>query len=373
MIYLDYNATTPVDEKVLQAMLPYFTTHFGNAASATHTFGWIAKDVVETARNNIAQHLNCSESEIIFTSGATESLNLAIKGIYERYQTKGNHIITCKTEHNAVLDTCKYLETKGATISYLSVDENGLINLDELEKCITDKTILVAIMLANNETGVIQPIQDIAKITHQKNTILCCDATQALGKIPVDVQQLNVDVMAFSGHKMYAPKGIGALYIRRRNPRVTLTPLLHGGGHEKSYRSGTLNVPAIVGLSKAVDIISFDNQLATMRNDLENKLLDKFGDKIKINGINAPRLPNTSNILFPIDAVDIIKQIKMKVAVSTGSACTSAENKPSHVLTAMHLTEQEAKKCIRFSFGKYNTMEDVEQVLTILSNTINID
>lgn len=371
MIYLDYNATTPVDKTVLEAMLPYFSTHFGNAASATHSLGWIAKDVVETARNNIAKHLNCTDSEIIFTSGATESLNLAIKGIFERYQTKGNHIISCKTEHNAVLDTCQYLETKGANVTYLSVDENGLINLEELEKSITDNTILVVIMLANNETGVIQPIEAIAEITHRKNTILCCDATQALGKIPVDVQQLNVDVMAFSGHKMYAPKGIGALYIRRRNPRVTLVPLLHGGGHEKTYRSGTLNVPAIVGLSKAFDIMSFDNHLLELRNTFELKLQTKWLDKIRINGANVSRLPNTSNILFPINAVDIIKHIKTKVAVSTGSACTSAESKASHVLTAMHLSEQEARQCIRFSFGKYNTMEEVEEVVEILEQTIN--
>lgn len=368
MIYLDYNATTPVDEQVLQSMLPYFTVKFGNAASSTHIYGLQSKDAVENARATIAKTINCDTQEVIFTSGATEALNLAIKGVFNTYHTKGNHIVTVATEHKAVLDTCKFLEKKGAEITYLPVDNKGLVNLETLENAITDKTILVCVMYANNETGVLQNIQEISKITHQKNTIFCCDATQAIGKIPVDVQKDGIDLLCLSAHKIYGPKGIGALYIRRKNPRVVLEALIHGGGHERGWRSGTLNTPAIVGLGKACEIISFNNDIEKLRDYFEDTLLQKYPALISINGKNAPRLPNTSNILFPFKASDFIRHTKTKLAIATGSACTSAENLPSHVLTAMGLNKSQAEKSIRFSLGKYTTQNDIEETLKLIAD-----
>ena len=368
MIYLDYNATTPVDEQVLQSMLPYFTVKFGNAASSTHIYGLQSKDAVENARATIAKTINCDTQEVIFTSGATEALNLAIKGVFNTYHTKGNHIVTVATEHKAVLDTCKFLEKKGAEITYLPVDNKGLVNLETLENAITDKTILVCVMYANNETGVLQKIQEISKITHQKNTIFCCDATQAIGKIPVDVQKDGIDLLCLSAHKIYGPKGIGALYIRRKNPRVVLEALIHGGGHERGWRSGTLNTPAIVGLGKACEIISFNNDIEKLRDYFEDTLLQKYPTLISINGKNAPRLPNTSNILFPFKASDFIRHTKTKLAIATGSACTSAENLPSHVLTAMGLNKSQAEKSIRFSLGKYTTQNDIEETLKLIAD-----
>lgn len=367
MIYLDYNATTPVDEEVLQNMLPYFSLKFGNAASSTHLLGAQSKDAVENARNKIAKTINCETQEIIFTSGSTEAINLAIKGVYNTYYKKGNHIITVETEHKAVLDTCKFLEKKGAEITYLKVDKNGLINLQELENAITEKTVLVCIMYANNETGVIQNIQETSKITHQKNTIFFCDATQAIGKTPVDVKKEGIDLMCLSAHKFYGPKGIGALYISRKNPRVTLEPIIHGGGHERGLRSGTLNTPNIVGLGKACEIISFDkNTKENLRDYFENTLINQFGSKIKVNGKNANRIPNTSNITFPFKAADFIRHTKIKLAIATGSACTSVENLPSHVLTAMQLSKEDAEKSIRFSLGKYTTREELNQVIELI-------
>ena len=368
MIYLDYNATTPVDEQVLQSMLPYFTVKFGNAASSTHIYGLQSKDAVENARATIAKTINCDTQEVIFTSGATEALNLAIKGVFNTYHTKGNHIVTVATEHKAVLDTCKFLEKKGAEITYLPVDNKGLVNLETLENAITDKTILVCVMYANNETGVLQNIQEISKITHQKNTIFCCDATQAIGKIPVDVQKDGIDLMCLSAHKIYGPKGIGALYVRRKNPRVVLEALIHGGGHERGWRSGTLNTPAIVGLGKACEIISFNNDIEKLRDYFEDTLLQKYPTLISINGKNAPRLPNTSNILFPFKASDFIRHTKTKLAIATGSACTSAENLPSQVLTAMGLNKSQAEKSIRFSLGKYTTQNDIEETLKLIAD-----
>ena len=372
MIYLDYNSTTPVDEQVLQTMLPYFSEKFGNAASATHLFGVQAKDAVENARSQIAKTINCETQEIIFTSGATEAINIAIKGVYNLYHQKGNHIITVETEHKAVLDTCAYFEKKGAQITYLKVDSNGLINLDELEKSITDKTILVAVMYANNETGVVQNIQEISKIVHAKNSIFLCDATQAIGKISVDVEKDGIDLMCISAHKFYGPKGIGALYFRRKNPRVSLETFLHGGGHERNIRSGTLNVPAIVGFGKACEIISINNETENLRNYFENTLLQKFNNSIIINAKEALRLPNTSNITFPFKAVDFIHHTKNKLAVATGSACTSAENLPSHVLTAMGLTKELSEKSIRFSLGKYSTKEEMDDVLEMVKELIQV-
>jgi len=371
VIYLDYNATTPVDEEVLQTMLPYFTQKFGNAASSTHLLGLQAKDAVESARANIANTIHCESQEIIFTSGATEAINLAIKGVFNVYQTKGNHIVTVETEHKAVLDTCKYLEKKGAQITYLKVNKDGLIDLQALENAITHHTILVAIMYSNNETGVIQNISAISKITHDKKTLLLCDATQAIGKIAIDVQKESIDLMCLSAHKFYGPKGVGALYVRRKNPRVILESIIQGGGHERGLRSGTLNTPSIVGLGKACEIISIDNQIEQLRNYLEDILLQQFSNSIIINGKETKRLPNTSNITFPFKAIDFIHHTKTKLAIATGSACTSAENQPSHVLTAMGLTKEQAERSIRFSLGKYTTKQELDTVITMIADLIN--
>lgn len=370
MIYLDYNATTPVDDKVLQEMLPYFSVKFGNAASATHLFGVQAKDAVEYAREQVATTINCDTQELIFTSGSTEAINMAIKGVYNLYLNKGNHIVTVETEHKAVLDTCQFLEKKGAKITYLKVDKNGLIDLHDLEESITDKTVLVAVMYANNETGVTQKIAEISKIVHQKNAIFLCDATQAIGKIPVDVQKDGIDLMCISAHKLYGPKGVGALYFRRKNPRVSLETFMHGGGHERGIRSGTLNVPGIVGLGKACELISFDNTTEKLKEYFENTLTTQFNSIIRINGKDTLRLPNTSNITFPFKAVDFIHHTKNKLAIATGSACTSAENLPSHVLTAMGLTKAEAERSIRFSLGKFTTKGEIDDVIEMISQLI---
>lgn len=370
ILYLDYNATTPVDEEVLHTMLPYFSEKFGNAASTTHLIGTQAKDAVETARTSVAEVINCEAQEIIFTSGSTEAINLAIKGVYNLYQTKGNHIVTVMTEHKAVLDTCSFLEKKGAAITYLPVDRNGRIDLAELEQSITDKTVLVCIMYANNETGVLQDIPAISKIVHRKNSIFFCDATQAVGKIPVDVLKDGIDLLCLSAHKLYGPKGIGALYVRRKNPRVSLEPLIHGGGHERGLRSGTLNVPGIVGLGKACSSMQLNNNMQTNRDYLEKGLVQRFGNQITINGKEAERLPNTSNITLPVKAADIIRYTKNKLAFATGSACTSTENLPSHVLTAMGLSQEQAEKSIRISLGKYNITEEMDEVLNIMESVI---
>jgi cysteine desulfurase len=371
IIYMDYNATTPADSKVVEAMLPYFTEKFGNASSSTHLFGSEAKDAVETARGLVADTIQAEKQEIIFTSGATESINLAIKGVYQLYQKKGNHIVTVTTEHKAVLDTCHYLEKKGAAVTYLNVDSNGLIDLNELENAITDKTVLVAVMYANNETGVVQNIAEIGKLVHRKNSIFFCDATQAVGKIPVNVQADCIDMLCLSAHKFYGPKGAGALYVRRKNPRVSLEPLMHGGGHERGWRSGTLNVPGIVGMGEACRLIQTDNNIKSLSVLLETGMIEKFGDTISINGILAERLPNTSNITFPFKAADFIRKAKHKLAVATGSACTSAENLPSHVLTAMGLTKKQAEHSIRFSIGKYTTQQHIEEVLKVADELKN--
>lgn len=371
VIYLDYNATTPVEEQVLQEMLPYFSVKFGNAASSTHLPGATAKDAVERARKQIAQSIGCEAQEIIFTSGSTESINLSLKGVYNLYQTKGNHIITVETEHKAVLDTCQYLEKKGARVTYLKVNTNGIIDLEELKNSLTKQTILVAIMYANNETGVIQPIQEIAAIVHQHQSIFFSDTTQAIGKVPINVQAVGLDLMCISAHKIYGPKGVGALYIRRKNPRVNVEPLLHGGGHERGWRSGTLNVPGIVGLGKAMEMTNDNHSIENLRNYFEKYLKDKYADAIKINGEEASRLPNTSNITFPFKAVDFIRATKNKLAIATGSACTSAENTPSHVLAAMGLTKLQAEKSIRFSLGKYSTQNEIDEVLQMIDSLIN--
>ncbi len=374
LIYLDYNATTPVDERVLQEMLPYFTTYFGNAASKTHAMGWQAKAAVDKARKQVAAFINGEENEIVFTSGSTESCNLAIKGVFEKYQTKGNHIITVATEHKAVLDTCAALQKKGAVITYLSISPEGLIDLDELKNSITDKTILVCVMLANNETGVIQPIQQIAEIVHVHKSILFCDATQAAGKMMIDVNELGVDLVCLSAHKFYGPKGVGALYVRRKNPRVVLQEQINGGGHEYGLRSGTFNVPAIVGLGKACEIAQaelWDNntKLSALRARLEHYLLDIKG--VRINGSTKHRLYNTTNICFSgIIADSIISKVNHKLCVAAGSACTSALTQPSHVLSAMGLSEADCYSSIRFSVGKYNTEQEMDACISLIKELI---
>ncbi len=370
-IYLDYNSTTPVDEKVLESMMPYFTVHFGNAASKTHSFGWLAEGAIKTARKQVADCIGAEESEIIFTSGSTESINIALKGIYEVYEQKGNHIVTVKTEHKAVLDVCESLEKRGARVTYLNVDKEGLIDLNELENSITDKTILVCVMLANNETGVVQDIESISKIVHDKKSLLFCDTTQAIGKTNIDVNELGIDMLCISAHKIYGPKGVGALYVRRKNPRVTLQALFDGGGHEKGLRSGTLNVPGIVGLGYACELAQkniwdFNEKVSKHRAMIEHQLLDIEG--LRINGSTRSRLYNTSNLFFPrYKANDLISKLD-KLAVSTGSACTSAIPQPSHVLKAMGLSDDEAYASIRFSLGKYTTEEEIKTTIDLIKN-----
>ncbi len=371
MIYLDYNSTTPVDERVLAEMLPFFTEHFGNASSNAHALGWYAQGAVEKARQQVANFIGAESSEIIFTSGATEAINMALKGVFEAYQSKGNHIITCKTEHKAVLDTCTFLEEKGATITYLSVDREGRIDLDELQESLTNKTILVAIMAANNETGVLQDLEKIAEITHQNDSIFFSDTTQMASKLPIDVNEMGLDMCCISAHKLYGPKGVGALYIRRKNPRVNLIPLLHGGGHENNKRSGTLNVSGIVGLGKACEIAQnefWDNNMhiSKVRGYLEHQLLEI--PNLTINGSTKYRLYNTSNLYFPKlkDGSSVFSHIKNQYAVSLGSACTSANAESSHVLMAMGLNKEESNNCVRFSFGKKSQKEEAEKLAELI-------
>jgi cysteine desulfurase len=366
LIYLDHNATTPVDPRVLHAMLPYFSGQFGNASSRTHAFGWIAREAVEEARARVAKLIACSEQEIVFTSGATESVNLAIKGVFEAYRTKGNHIITVQTEHKAVLDTCKALEKRGAAVTCLPVDHEGRVDVEMLAGAITDKTILVCVMLANNETGVIQPVREIADAVHERGGIFMSDATQAVGKMRVDVHELGIDLMCMSAHKFYGSKGVGALYVRRRDPRVSLIAQMDGGGHERGLRSGTLNVPGIVGLGVAAEIAQkemWDNgeKLSKLRTFLEQHLLDIGG--VFINGSTRNRMPHVTNLAFQgIRADELIAKMPT-VAVATGSACTSALPEPSHVLKAMGLKDEMAYGSVRFSMGKDNTMEEMKEVL----------
>jgi len=354
-------------------MLPYFSEKFGNAASKTHRFGWVAEEAVKNAREKIAQLINASEQEIIFTSGATEAINLAIKGVFEIYKNKGNHIVTVSTEHKAVLDVCKSLEKKGAEVTCLPVSREGLIDLEELEKTITEKTILVCVMLANNETGVIQPIQQIAEIVHAKQSILMSDATQAVGKMRTDVQELGIDLLCMSAHKIYGPKGTGALFVRRKNPRVTLQSLIDGGGHERGLRSGTLNVPGIVGLGKACETAQLEmwdigEKLSKLRTFLEQHLLD-LGN-VYINGSTRNRLPHVTNLAFAnLKADELIVKIP-EIAVATGSACTSATPEPSHVLKAMSVSDEMAYGSIRFSLGKENTIEEIGYVVKKLQEII---
>lgn len=373
LIYLDYNATTPVDPRVLETMLPFFTADFGNAASRTHAMGWRAAQAVDTAREQVAACIGAEPKEIVFTSGATEAINLAIKGVAEMYRSKGQHIITAVTEHKAVSDTCSALEKNGATVTVLPVTREGLIDLQQLEAAITPQTILVCVMLANNETGVIQPMEEIAAVVHRKGALLFCDATQAIGKMNVDVQELGADLLCLSAHKFYGPKGIGALYVRSKNPRVVIAAQQHGGGHENGRRSGTLNVPGIVGLGKAAELAAaewWDNagKLSRLRTWLEQHLLD-IGN-VFINGSTRHRIPNTTSICFEgIKADKLIAKLPA-LCMATGSACSSALAEPSHVLTAMGLSPAQAYASVRFSLGVHNTEAEMKQVLQLLSETV---
>ena len=374
-VYLDNNATTPVDPRVLEAMMPYFTEHFGNAASRNHSFGWEAEEAVNYAREQVAKLIGAEPKEIIFTSGATEADNLALKGVYEMYASKGNHIITATTEHKAILDTCKHIEKLGGEITYLGVKENGLIDLKELEAAIKPSTILIAIMYANNETGVIQPIKKIGAIAKKNGVLFFTDATQAAGKIPIDVTKDNIDLMAFSAHKMYGPKGVGALYVRRKNPRVKVTAQMDGGGHERSMRSGTLNVPGIVGFGKACELCSLDMEKDTahiikLRDKLENALLKL--EEAYVNGSIQHRLPNVSNISFKnVESENLIIGINKNIAVSSGAACTSASLEPSHVLKAMNVRDDLAHSSIRFSMGRFTTEEQVDYTIDQVTATVS--
>lgn len=375
-IYLDYNATTPCDPLVVEAMLPFFGIHFGNAASKTHSYGWLAEESVEIARENVANLINATPNEIVFTSGATESINLAIRGIVEQYNVKETHIITFATEHKAVLDVYYYLQTKGISTTILPVQSDGLPNLEELENAITPNTKLISMMYANNETGVIMPVEQVANIAQKHNIPFFCDATQAVGKIPVDVIDNKIDLMCFSAHKMYGPKGCGALYIRKKTPKLNIQPLLYGGGHERKMRSGTLNVPGIVGFGKACEISKFQLQdeskrILSLRNLLLNHLLED--NNIILNGNLNQLLPNVANILFiNPSGTKIIKWLSKHVAISSGSACTSASIEPSHVLIAMGLSENMAANAIRFSLGRFTTEEQIVQTVKYIKEGLAI-
>ncbi len=365
-IYMDNHATTPVDPRVLAEMLPFFNEKFGNAASRNHVFGWVAEEGVEQARDRIAKLVGATTKEIIFTSGATESDNLAIKGVAEMYREKGNHIITDVTEHKAVLDTCKRLEKYGFRVTYLPVQKDGLIDMDDLKRAMDEKTILVTLMAANNEIGVLQPIAEIGKLCHERDVLFHSDATQAVGKIPIDVQKMNIDIMSISGHKMYGPKGVGALYVRRKNPRVQLSPIIDGGGHERGMRSGTLNVPGIVGLGKACAICQEEMpqescRLAGLRNRLKDTIMGAL-DEVYINGSMEHRLPQNLNISFAyVEGESLLMGIN-DIAVSSGSACTSATLEPSYVLKALGTGDELAHSSIRFGLGRFNTEAEVDYV-----------
>ncbi len=374
-IYMDNHATTPLDPRVLEAMMPYLTGIFGNAASRNHSFGWEAEQAVEKAREQIAKLIGATAKEIIFTSGATESNNLAIKGIAEMYRERGNHIITEVTEHKAVLDTCKKLEKQGFRVTYLPVKGDGLVDLDELERAMDDGTILVSIMYANNEIGVVQPIKAIGELCHKKGVIFHTDAVQAVGKIPVNVQTDNIDVLSFSGHKVYGPKGVGALYVRRRNPRVQISEQQNGGGHERGMRSGTLNVPGIVGLGAACEIAGNEMEAEAARErelrDYLRQKLEKALDYTQVNGNMDHHLPGNLNMSFVyVEGESLLMGIN-DIAVSSGSACTSATLEPSYVLKSLGLGDDVAHSSIRFGLGRFNTKEEVDYVADKLIDVVS--
>jgi cysteine desulfurase len=371
-IYMDNAATTPCDPRVVDAMLPYFTQSFGNAASRSHAFGWTAEEAVEYAREQVAKLIGAkSEKEIVFTSGATEADNLAIKGVADFYRSKGDHIITCKTEHKAVLDTCKRLERQGFNITYLEPHKDGRVSADDVRAAITDKTILVSLMLANNEIGSVHPIAEIGKVTREKGVLLHCDAVQGVGKIAFDVEAMNVDLASISAHKMYGPKGVGALYVRRNKPRVRIVAEMDGGGHERGMRSGTLNVPSIVGFGKACELAIKEwrqdaEKVFALRERLRKKLFAQL-DEVYLNGAEDPnRLPGNLNVSFNfVEGEAMIMAIK-DVAVSSGSACTSASLEPSYVLRSLGVGEELAHSSIRFGIGKYNTEDEIDYVADLV-------
>ena len=373
-VYLDNNATTPCDPAVVAAMLPYFTENFGNAASRSHSLGWIAEEAVNYAREQVAKLIGSDKQEIIFTSGATEAANLAIKGVYEMYAAKGNHIITAVTEHKAVLDTCKHLEKSGAEVTYLPVKQDGVIDLPALEAAIRPTTILIAIMYANNETGVIHPISEISAVAKKHEILFFTDAVQAVGKIPVDVQTDGIDLMAFTAHKLYGPKGVGALYVRRKNPRVKVIAQMDGGGHERGMRSGTLNVPGIAGFGKAAELARFEmendaKRLGRLRDKLENGLLQI--EETYVNGNGEHRLPHVTNISFKyVDSEGLLLGINKNIAVSSGSACTSASLEPSYVLKALGLGDDLAYSSLRFGLGRFTTEEEIDYTIEQVKNTV---
>ncbi len=373
-IYLDNNATTPMDPRVLEAMTPYFLEHFGNAASRNHPFGWEAEEAVDYAREQVAKLIGADPKEIIFTSGATEGDNLAIKGVYEMYAAKGNHIITATTEHKAVLDTCKHIEKLGGEVTYLQVKADGLIDLKELEAAIKPTTILISIMYANNEIGTIQPIREISTIAKKHGVLVFTDATQAVGKIPVDVNKDGIDLMAFTGHKMYGPKGVGALYVRRKNPRVKVTAQMDGGGHERGMRSGTLNVPGIVGFGKACELCRLymeedTKRIAILRDKLETELMKL--EETYINGSTKHRLPHVTNISFKhVEGEGLLMGFNKNIALSSGSACTSASLEPSYVLKALGLGDDLAHSSLRFGLGRFTNEEQIDYTIKAISETV---
>ena len=373
-IYLDNNATTPMDPRVLEEMLPFFNESFGNAASRNHSFGWTAEEAVDYARERVAKLINSSPKEIIFTSGATESDNLAIKGVFEMYAAKGNHIITVATEHKAVLDSCKHVEKLGAQVTYLTPSADGLVSIEQIKEAIRPETILITIMYGNNEIGVVQPMQEISALARANNILLHTDATQAVGKIPVDVEADGIDLMSFSAHKMYGPKGVGALYVRRKNPRVKVTAQMDGGGHERGMRSETLNVPGIVGLGKACELCmnemeSEARRLSAMRDRLEAELLTM--EESYVNGNRNHRLPHVSNISFKyVEGEGLMMGVK-DIAVSSGSACTSASLEPSYVLKSLGLDDDLAHSSLRFGLGRFTTDEEVDYAINHVKTAVN--
>lgn len=373
-IFMDNHSTTPMDPRVLEAMLPYFVEKFGNAASRNHAFGWEAEKAVDQAREQIAHLIHCDPKEIIFTSGATESDNLALKGVAEMYREKGNHIITVVTEHKAVLDSCKRLEKMGYQVTYLPVKTDGMVDLDALRAAITDKTILISVMMANNEIGVIQPVAEVGKIAKERGVIFHCDATQGVGKIPVDVQAMGIDVMAFSAHKIYGPKGIGALYVRKKNPRVRIAPIIDGGGHERGMRSGTLNVPGIVGFGKACELCDKEMaeesaRLTHLREKLKEGIL-KGLDEVYLNGHPIQRLPGNLNMSFAyVEGESLLMGLK-EIALSSGSACTTATLEPSYVLRSLGVGSDLAHSSLRFGLGRFNTEEEVGYAVQRVVETV---
>jgi len=373
-IYLDNNATTPMDPRVLEAMTPYFLEHFGNAASRNHPFGWEAEEAVDYAREQVAKLIGADPKEIIFTSGATEGDNLGIKGVYEMYASKGNHIITATTEHKAVLDTCKHIEKIGGEVTYLQVNREGLIDLKDLEAAIRPTTILIAIMYANNEIGTIQPVREISALAKKHGVLFFTDGVQAVGKVPVDVNKDGIDIMAFTAHKMYGPKGVGALYVRRKNPRVKVTAQMDGGGHERGMRSGTLNVPGIVGFGKACELCRLEmeedtKRISKLRDHLETELMKL--EEAYINGSTEHRLPHVTNISFKhVEGEGLLMGFNKNIALSSGSACTSASLEPSYVLKALGLGDDLAHSSLRFGLGRFTNEEQIDYTIKAISETV---